>query len=82
MVHARREFANIVKTITNDQLKDSAAYKVVYLMNEVFHKEKKMRDAKLSVFQIKEQSQSDSYHMLITNLKSYIESIHPETVST
>ena len=29
MVHARREFANIVKTLTPEQMQDSAAYRVV-----------------------------------------------------
>ncbi len=82
MVHARREFANIVKTLTDDQLKDSSAYKVVLLMDKIFHEEKKMRDAKLSPMTIKEQRQSDPYQTLITNLESYIDSIHPEKGSS
>ena len=82
MVHARREFANIVKTLTDDQLKDSSAYKVVLLMDKIFHEEKKMREAKLSPMTIKEQRQSDPYQTLITNLESYIDSIHPEKGSS
>lgn len=82
MVHARREFANIVKTLTDEQLKDSAAYKVVLLMDKIFHEEKKMRDAKMSAMTIKDQRQSDVYQTLITNLESYIDSIVPEKGST
>lgn len=48
MVHARREFANIVKTLKPEELKDSAAYIVVNLMDHIFHFEKEMREKKLS----------------------------------
>lgn len=82
MVHARREFANIVKTLADEQLKDSVAYEVVNLMDAIFHEEKKMRDAKLSATQIKEHRQSEAYRTLINDLESYIDGIHPEKGSS
>ncbi|MDD4154485.1 MAG: IS66 family transposase [Bacilli bacterium] len=78
MVHARREFANIVKTLSEDQYKDSAAYKVVNLIDKIFHYEKEMREKKLSFSEILEKRQSDEYEELIKELEDYIKSIIPE----
>jgi len=82
MVHARREFANIVKTLSDAQFKDSAAYNVVNYMDKIFHEEKKMRDAKLTHAQIKENRQSEAYQTLINDLESYIDGLHPEKGSS
>lgn len=48
MVHAHREFANIVKTLSAEQYKDSSVYQPVNLMDHIFHYEKEMREKKLS----------------------------------
>lgn len=81
MVHARREFANIVKTLPVDKLKDSAAYTVVNLMDNIFHYEKEMREKKLSHAEILEKRQGDDYKVLIKNLEDYIGSIVAEKAS-
>ena len=78
MVHSRREFANIVKTLSEDQYKDSVAYKVVNLMDEIFHYEKKMREKKLSPTEILEKRQSPEYEELVKALEDYINSIEAE----
>jgi hypothetical protein len=78
MVHARREFANIVKTLTPEQMQDSAAYRVVNLIDHLFYYEKKMRESKLTAALILEKRQSDEYKALINDLEDYIASIVPE----
>ena len=82
MVHARREFANIVKTTPKDKLKESAAYKVVNLMDHIFHYEKEMRKAKLTNEEIVEKRQSEEYKALIKELEDYINSIEAEKESS
>ncbi|MDD4154486.1 MAG: IS66 family transposase [Bacilli bacterium] len=81
MVHARREFANIVKTLPADKLKDSVAYTVVNLMDHIFHYEKEMREKKHSHSEILEKRQSDDYKVLIKDLEDYIASIVAEKES-
>lgn len=81
LVHARREFANIVKTLPADKLKDSVAYTVVNLMDKIFHNEKGMRDKNLSAEQILEKRQSDKYKALIKELEDYLKSIIAEKES-
>lgn len=78
MVHARREFANIVKTLTPEQMQDSAAYKVVNLIDHLFYYEKKMRENKLTAALILEKRQSDEYKALINDLEDYIANIDSE----
>ena len=82
MVHARREFANIVKTLTEEQYKESVAYKIVNLMDEIFHYEKKMREKKLSSTEILKKRQSPEYEELVKALEDYINSIEAEKGST
>ena len=78
MVHARREFANIVKTLPEDKYKDSAAYKIVNLMDEIFHVEKQMREKKLTAEEILKNRKSKEYKALKKALEDYIASIVPE----
>lgn len=82
MAHARREFANIVKTLSEDQYKDSVAYKVVNLMDQIFHLEKIMREKKLSPTEIVEKRQSEEYEKLVKALEDYIKSIDVEKGTT
>ncbi len=82
MVHARREFANIVKTLSEDQYKDSVAYKVVNLMDQIFHLEKIMREKKLCPTEIVEKRQSEEYEELVKALEDYIKSIDVEKGTT
>ncbi len=81
MVHARREFAAIVKTLTPEQMQDSAAYKVVNLIDYLFYYEKKMRENKLTAAEILEKRQSGEYKALINDLEDYIANINPEKES-
>lgn len=82
LVHARREFANIVKTITEDQKRHSAAYNVVHRIDKIFDAEKQMRTAQLSKTEIEARRQSANYIALINDLETYLKSIIPEKGST
>ena len=78
MVHARREFANIVKTLKPEELDDSVAYKVVNLMDQIFHVEKQMREKKLTTAEILKNRKSKEYKALKKELEDYIKSIDAE----
>lgn len=81
MVHARRELANIVKTLKKDQLKDSIAYKGVQIFDKIFLKEKQFRANSLTQDEKLAQRHSAEYQELVDELNGYFDSMNPEKSS-
>ena len=78
MVHARRELANIVKTLKKEQLKDSIAYKGVQIFDKLFLKEKQFKMNYLTPDDKLAQRHSPEYQQLVNELNEYFESMNPE----
>lgn len=72
MVHARREFANITKTLDEEQLKTSVAYSIIKKIDEIFHKESEFKDKKLTPDEIKKERNTEEYLRLNNDLEQII----------
>lgn len=77
MVHARREFANITKTLNADQLKESSAYEIVKLFDSLFKKESTFKKNELSASEIVAERNKDEYLKLVKELDETIVSLKP-----
>ena len=78
MVHARREFANIVKTLDENQRKNSKAYEVIEKIDRIFHEEAKFKEKRLSPNEIEAMRNSPSYLEMVKNLNDTINEIDSE----
>ncbi len=78
MVHARRELANIAKTLREDQLKYSIAYRGVQIFDRIFLKEKQFRAKSLTPDEKLAQRHSPEYQGLVNELNGYFDSMNPE----
>lgn len=78
MVHARRELANIVKTLRKDQLKDSIAYKGVQIFDRIFLKERQFKTNSLMPDEKLAQRHSAEYQGLVNELNDYFNNMNPE----
>lgn len=78
MVHARRELANIVKTLKKDQLRDSIAYKGVQIFDRIFLKEKQFKTNSLTPDEKLAQRHSAEYQGLVNELNDYFNNMNPE----
>ena len=77
-VHARRELANIVKTLNENQLKTSVAYKGIKLFDKIFFAENKFKKNNLTPEDKLKERQSEQYQKLVNDLNSYYENIKAE----
>lgn len=75
MVHSRRYFNDVVKTLDENERKKSRAYKVLEIMSKLFQKEAEFKEKKYTASKIKEERSSDSYLQIIKELNEYIDSI-------
>lgn len=78
MVHARREFADIVKTLSEEKMKESKAYQVILKIDAIFHQEALFKDSKYSPEEKCKRRQSQEYMEMVNDLETYIQSIDPE----
>lgn len=77
MVHARREFANITKTLSDEELKKSNAYKIVKLFDKLFKKEALFKKHKLTPEQIVHERNMSEYIKLTKDLDEKILKLEP-----
>lgn len=77
MVHARREFTNITKTLSKKELKKSVAYSVVKLFDKLFEKEALFKKKKLTPEQIVIERNKEEFIKLTKDLDEKILSIKP-----
>ena len=75
MVHSRRYFNDVIKTLNENDRKKSPAYKVLEIMSKLFKKEAEFKDKKYSASKIKEERNSSVYLGIIKELDEYIDSI-------
>ena len=75
MVHSRRYFNDVIKTLNENDRKKSSAYKVLEIMSKLFKKEAEFKDKKYSASKIKEERNSSVYLGIIKELDEYIDSI-------
>lgn len=79
LVHARRKFADIVKTIDDPKiLKGSVAYEAMRRINLVFAEEKKLRERNATGEELVKARMSKDYLNLVFSINSYIRGITPE----
>lgn len=78
MVHARREFANIVKTLKSNELKSSKAYRAVGKFDAIFLKEKEMKRNKLTPEEKVRIRNSPEYQELVNDLNDFINNLSVE----
>lgn len=76
-VHARRKYADIVKSLKENQRKGSIAFKLVKQINELFYIEEECKKKKLSPKEILETRKEKSLP-IVNNYFTYIKSIHDE----
>ena len=74
-VHARRNFIDIIKGLDAKQKAVSKSQKMVDMIDELLHLEKKYRDELLSPNDIKEKRNSQEYLDKLSNIKSFLENI-------
>ena len=76
--HARRKFAEIVKTLSKEQAKQSMAMKIIELMDKLFAKEKLFKSKNLKASEIKELRNSKKYLNDLNAVFNKLKSIKPQ----
>lgn len=77
LVHARRYYVDVTKTLSKEQLKTSKAHHVVQLMGKIFYDEKILKDSKKTIEEITNARKSIHYQEMIQELKDYVWSLTP-----
>lgn len=77
--HIRRNFYNISKTLSQEQRKSSIAFKMVLLMEEVFHLESIFVEKGLSPEEIYTQRHLDTYQSKLNAVYDLLHSINAES---
>lgn len=79
LVHARRKFADITKTIDDPKtLKGSVAYEAIRRINLVFAEEKRLREQNVTGEELVKARMGKDYLNLVFSINSYIRGITPE----
>lgn len=77
MVHARREFANIVKILKPKQREKSVAYKIVQKIDEIFKYEKEFKEENLTPEERKTRRNSEEYLKIKSDIEEIIKNTNP-----
>ncbi|MFI3308023.1 MAG: IS66 family transposase [Mycoplasmatota bacterium] len=72
LVHSRRYFYDIVKSLKTSEIKMSVANNVLTLMGKIFHEESLLVDSDSGIDEIKDRRQSSEYQALIKDLHDYV----------
>ena len=72
LVHARRKFNDITKTLSNSQLKHSKANEIKSEIDKLYTLERKYKKDKLGPDKIKENRNSDEYLKIVNKIKDLI----------
>ena len=78
MVHARREFANIVKTLNKVQQTQSKAYEIVQKFDLIFHQESVFKELRYDANETLRARSSAAYMALVDDLNKSIANVNPE----
>ena len=81
LVHARREFTDICKTLSEEERKNSAAYRAVILFGKVFDADSEIRATSEDPFEILRRRQEDGFQNLVSDLDSFIMELDGQTLS-
>lgn len=76
--HIRRNFYDIVKTLPENQKRESKANEMVKRIDKLFYLENKFNEDNLSPLQIKEERNKIEYHEVVDNIYSFLHSIDAE----
>ena len=74
-VHARRNFMDIIKALDNKQKAVSKSQRMVDMIDELLHLEKKWRDDLISPNEIKNKRNSPDYLDKLASIKNYLDNI-------
>ena len=74
-VHARRNFLDIIKGLDNKQKAASKSQRMVDMIDELLHLEKKWRDNLISPNEIKNKRNSPDYLERLASIKNYLDNI-------
>lgn len=76
--HIRRNFYDIVKTLPENQKRESKANEMVKRIDKLFYLENKFNEDNLSPLQIKEERNKIEYREVVDNIYSFLHSIDAE----
>ena len=76
--HARRNFYEIVETLSDELIKESFANKMVHLIDKLFVVEAKFKELKYGPNKIKEERNKERYLSLVENVFTSLKSVQPE----
>jgi transposase len=76
MIHGRRKFFEIFKSLSKDLRDNSISAKVIGLFDKIFYQERLFKENNLSPDEIKTKRNSAEYLILLTNLKTVLENIN------
>jgi hypothetical protein len=82
MVHGRRKFFEIYKSLSKDLRENPISAKVVDLFDKIFYQERLFKENSLSPDEIKTKRNSEEYLNLIKDLKTLLENINASPSSS
>ena len=82
MVHLRREFADIAKTLNREQRRGSEAQKVIDLIDRIFEAERRIKEKCNSPLEVLNARSTDEYQKLVDEVDDKIERLSKQTLST
>ena len=76
--HARRKFVEIVKTLSDEQVKESVSNKIVKLIDKLFVEEAKFKENNYGPQTICEMRNSDEYIEILNSIFKILHEVEPE----
>lgn len=73
LTHARRKFMDVLKVLSDDEIKASPAYKIVQTMSKLYRYEAKFKEKKYTPSKIKEERNKPYYKEIIDKLDKLVD---------